>query len=384
MSVIGDLPLVNNRQSRSIESHEHYNVKARGYTWVTPQRRTKVNADVIANDNTESDAMLLDHVAKKSRSHNNYFPAQHSTVNKNWRPGHIDLDKDQYNHMRIPVNHSVSWMAPVFVRKEGTNNGVGEDVTIIDSKYLNPEYKPCMSRAAPTENRNVTRVDFDLPSVRINDDVKYSNVRASVREKGKCGTTDIASLIDERTVKQNYKIRYQQPSIRLKDNGRGDKDRDGSTPHVTLIADIGSKQVQKRVAAKKLRPNDQQVVIERRSIVGDKPTFMQSGGYKPLVRQCDLSHPAVELDRNPNIVTYSPNLLSNIKKVNNEFDTDLQTRDYILQASIEMLRSQNRREEPHNVPVLERKPFEDVEAYDLRPTIRQFDRFTPEFSAIRK
>lgn len=173
-----DLPLKTNRQTPSVETREHYNVKARGYQWVSPGKTWKVDVSKVVNDQSQTDQVLYDHVRKKSYSHNKYYPRHQSKVNKSFRLWKMDLDREQYNHLRIPVNHSVSWMAPVFNLRSDKAPKKEFDL----DKMIRKEVRECRKQAGPHQSRH-TPIEHALPE--LSKEVKYINERPSLKSRVK-------------------------------------------------------------------------------------------------------------------------------------------------------------------------------------------------------
>jgi len=402
MNLLGDLPIKNNRQTPIVESREHYNVKARGYEWVSPGKSWKVRVGDVVNQAIESDEILLDHVSKKSRSHNQYFPRhQHKVDRGGWRPHKIDLDREQHRHDRIPVNHHVAWSAPAFML-DGTKEQQCDGVTIIDDKFLNKVYKSCeLSGGVSQKDNNTTPLEFALN--RNMNEVKYRHSQSGIKQR-KHGARDVTP-IDDRLINENHVMKLQQAETKRHTRNIDPK---GSTC-VTILEDKPQKHERARVHKK--RPNAQHVTFTTR-ILEDKPTYEQgvsckgsytkhsrtnletldlqdnaprtivgaNGKSDTIVFDKSFIQPTLKEDFGYNVTS---NITSNFKKDFHNFDTTKEIQENNLQTSLSILAKNNRHENQSHVPVLDRKPFEDVDGFEMRTYRSTFDRFVPEFNAIR-
>lgn len=339
LNLMGDLPLVNNRQTPSIESREVYNVKSRGYEWASPGKTWRVDVGKVVNHQINSDQVLLDHVLKKSRTHNEYFPRHQSKVNKNWRMWKIDLDREQYNHLRIPVNHSVSWMAPTFERRADKEQKCAEE-TVIEDKYINKEHRSKQVQATPIERISMPH-DVNIPDML---DVNYVQKCASIRHNRREQGTPID--FNETMFKDKQEVYI----------GSGMK---GITKQHTQGTPIDVK------------------------IVEERPTYTQSTGIrrKGMLGQVDVN-PDVKLADTLQ-VNIKPNIKSYVRKDTMEFDTTKEIQENLLQASIEMLKHKNRQMQNPSQHTLPKSIYENVGEFEVLAGEKNFDRYVPLYGAIR-
>lgn len=342
---MNSLPLVANRQTPSVESREHYNVKARGLTWASAGKSWKVDTEKIIHDSSQSDEILWDTVLKKSRTHNKYFPRHHSKVNKNWRPPKNDLDREQYNHLRIPVNHSVSWMAPVFERR-GDKEQKSQDMTILEQKYIQPEDKllksSCRTQATAIDRTKYTPIDVAMPDLL---DVTYVNRQASRKDKRHLMTE---SRVDDRLLRDD-----------------------------TL-------DIQRRANRRVKRENSQSTAIDAEGMIIERAAYDQQAKIRTQTSKFDHT-PVLDVRMNDNKheVTVNSNVTMPNKKYSSDYDTTSKVQEDMLQTSIALTGGRNRNDPHHPTYTLDRKASEDVGMFEVRTSMPTFERHTPQFSAIK-
>lgn len=137
-------------QTPSIESRNVYNVKAKGLTWNQVPTLAKVDADAITRD--LADGANDEKILAKSWGHNKYYAPYRPKVNKEFRLWNIDLDKEQYNHLKIPVNTTLQFSAPQYAGIVG--RGMDDTAKKCDGvKFLNKKYTPIEQLVPIKENR---------------------------------------------------------------------------------------------------------------------------------------------------------------------------------------------------------------------------------------
>lgn len=191
-----DLPLINKRQTPTFESPMRFNVKKEGMKFVTVPKSWKVEADNLLKMRAQDDTILYDHVLKKSRTHNKSYPMHHSKVNKAWHLYEIDLDREQYNHLRIPVNHTVALSAQTFQRRHHPeHNRLGNE-----SKHIAEETSPCVNVMGNVKEYGFQYThDYKTKPVKMNEHTNTTNVRQNVKKKDIYNHrfTDQINLLDE-------------------------------------------------------------------------------------------------------------------------------------------------------------------------------------------
>jgi len=316
--------LKSDRQTPSIETREHYNVKARGLTFVTAPKAWSVDADTLIRDRAQNDDILYDVVRKKSWTHNKYYPRHQSKVNKNWRLWKIDLDREQYNHMRIPVTHSINVMAPTFDRRFDKE----QHSCLNSNKFLNEnqEQMNCRSQATIKDMRH-TPLEVAIPELK---QVKYINSRASVKQK--------RLQPHSQTNLKMKKVKYinMQNSIKGK-NRIGDR--------------CGTK-------VKLLDKSEVHVSLN------PKGTKIYDTNYDFNPIRQDI----IEMNVQSNLVSHS-------KKIETHFNnTNDNVRDEILQTSIGASRGKNLNEGYHPAHTLSKTIKEGMSDYDIGHVIPQFEK----------
>lgn len=368
---MASLPLVANRQTPSIESRENYNVKKRGLRWVTVEKSWKVNADKVVESSSQDDSVLYDHIRKKSWTHNQYFPRHQSKVNKNWRPWKFDLDREQYNHLHIPVNHSISWMAPTFIRRADKE----QHQLDTEQKFINDEYKPCNLQAIPVDKKRKTEpfIFTGSETTLVDDIIGRSKVSAGVFEK-RMTTNDFVTPIGA--------ILEDKPVISLKTNPKGSftkQNNENVTPIGMILED-------KPVISLKTNPKGSftkhnEIVVKE--LCENKPTISLQETIKDVRRQPFVERKQVQLvDKTP--VLISPNLFDKVHRKNqNEYDVTTQTQKKLLETTIQALVHKNVHEGYHPSFELKHRPQDDVDMFEVRVARPTFDRHTPTFHAIK-
>lgn len=341
---MASLPLIANRQNGIIESREMYNVKRPGLRWVSPGKSWHVNADRVVKANSQDDSVMYDHIRKKSWTHNKYNPRNQSKVNRNWRPWKIDLDREQYNHLRIPVNHSVAWMAPTFIRRADKEQHA-PDMSILEEKYIDSSHKVCRAQATPIDRkRGGESFAFTGNATTLVDDIiGRTQVSGGVFEKKmplRQDETPIGMILDDR------------PAHTLRPNVKG---------AFTKRSDVVVKDLKER-----------------------KPTVSVGGEFKDTHKyQTDVEKKTVKLQSSKPVLI-APNLRDKANtKINNEFDTTRQTQKQLLEATVRAMAHKNRNEGYHPTHQLAHRPQDDVEMFEVRTSRPTFDRHVPQFLALK-
>lgn len=160
------LPLKINRHLGVSEGKEVYHIPKKEMSFELIPSKTIVNADLLLR--CHEDAVFQgEYIRKVGWKQTGYNMPQDSLfkVNKNIRLWDIDLDREQYNHLRIPVNRNLSFAASAFHQYRRPDfEGVDEDKYIKKECTIPQNYRPGLKHIipifdTPTQPQNVRILD---------------------------------------------------------------------------------------------------------------------------------------------------------------------------------------------------------------------------------